>query len=64
MVFFSDHLGPSDEDERLLEEIGGSDDYVAIERIPSYVAYQWMVDFVQEMVAPFNEHAAETLSLA
>ena len=64
MVFFSDHLGPSDEDERLLEEIGGSDDYVAIERIPSYVAYQWMVDFVDDIVAPADEDAASKLSIA
>jgi Uncharacterised protein family (UPF0158) len=64
VVFFSDHLGLSDEDERLLEEIDGSNDYVAIERIPSYEAYQWMVDFVDEMVAPADEHAAEKLSRA
>ena len=64
VVFFSDHLGLSDEDERLWEEIDGSNDYVAIERIPSYEAYQWMVDFVDEMVAPADEHAAEKLSMA
>src|SRR5258707_15400451 len=64
VVFFSDYLGLSDEDERLSEEIDGSNDYVAIERIPSYVAYQWMVDFVDEMVAPADEHAAEKLSIA
>ena len=64
VVFFSDDLGLSDEDELLLEEIDGSNDYVAIERIPSYVAYQWMVDFVDEMVAPADEHAAEILSIA
>ena len=64
VVFFSDDLGLSDEDERLLEEIDGSNDYVAIERIPSHVAYQWMVDFVDEMVAPADEHAAEKLSMA
>ena len=64
VVFFSDYLGLSDEDERLLEEIDGSDDYVAIERIPSHVAYQWMADFVDEMVAPADEHAAEKLSMA
>src|SRR5437899_9129858 len=57
VVFFSDYLGLSDEDERLLEEIDGSNDYVAIERIPSHEAYQWMVDFV-------DEHAAEKLSIA
>ena len=64
VVFFSDHLGLSDEDERLSEEIDASDDYVAIERIPSHEAYQWMVDFVDEMVAPADEHAAEKLFIA
>ncbi len=64
VVFFSDYLGLSDEDERLLEEIDGSNDYVAIERIPSHEAYQWMVDFVDEMVAPTDEHAAEKLFIA
>src|SRR5207237_9926390 len=60
----SDYLGLSDEDERLSEEIDGSNDYIAIERIASHVAYQWMVDFVDEMVAPADEHAAEKLSMA
>lgn len=64
VVFFSEYLGLSDEDERLLEDIGGSDDYVAIERIPSSVAYQWMVDFVDEVVAPADEDAASKLSIA
>ena len=64
VVCFSDYFGPSDEDERLSEEIDGSDDYIAIERIPSHEAYQWMVDFVDEMVAPADENAAEKLSIA
>lgn len=64
VVFFSDYLGLSEEDERLSEEIDGSNDYVAIERIPSHEAYQWMVDFVDEMVAAADEHAAEKLSMA
>jgi Uncharacterised protein family (UPF0158) len=64
VVFFSDYLGLSDEDERLSEEIDGSNDYVAIERIPPHEAYQWMVDFVDELVAPADEHAAEQLSMA
>src|SRR5260370_42272588 len=64
VVFFSVYLGLSDEDERLAEEIDGSNDYVAIERIPSHEAYQWMVDFVDEMVAPTDEQAAEKLSMA
>ena len=64
VVFFSDYLGLSDEDERLVEEIDGSNDYVAIERIPSHQAYQWMVEFVDEVVAPADEDAASQLSIA
>jgi len=64
VLFFSDYLGLSEEDECLSTEIDGSNDYVVIERIPSHEAYQWMVDFVDEMVAPADEHAAEKLSLA
>jgi hypothetical protein len=64
VVFFSEYVGLSNEDEQLLEEIDGSDDYVAVERIPSHKAYQWMVDFVDEMVAPTDEHAAGKLSIA
>ena len=64
VVFFSDYLGLSNEDEWLLEEIDGSDDYVAIERIPSHEAYQWMVDFVEEVFAPVGEQAAEKLFIA
>src|SRR5205823_9896272 len=63
VVFFSDYLGLSDEDERLLVDIDGSTDYVAIERIPSHEAYQWMVDFVDEIVAPADQHAAQQFSL-
>jgi Uncharacterised protein family (UPF0158) len=64
VVFFSDDLGLSVEDERLSEEIDESNDYVAVERIPSHVAYQWMVDFVDEMVLPADEHAADKLFIA
>ena len=64
VVFFSEYVGLSDEDERLAEEIEGSNDYVAIERIPSHEAYQWMVDFVDKVVAPADERAAELLSVA
>src|SRR5215472_16394684 len=64
VVFFSDYLGLSEDDERLLEEIDGSNDYVAIERVPSHVAYQWMVEFVDELVAPADKHATEQLSMA
>src|SRR5437660_6286487 len=64
VVCFSDYLGLSEEDERLLEEIDGSNEYVAVERIPSHEAYQWMVDFVDKVVAPADEKAAEKLSMA
>ena len=64
VVFFSDDLGLSEEDELLSEEIDESDDYIAVDRIPSHEAYQWMVDFVDEMVAPSDENAAEKLSIA
>jgi uncharacterized protein UPF0158 len=64
LAFFSDFLGLTEEDEHLLDEIDGSDDYVAVERIPSYIAYQWMVDFVDEVVAPVDEHAADRLATA
>jgi hypothetical protein len=64
VVFFSEYLGLSDEDEQLLGEIDGSDDYVAVERISSHGTYQWMVDFVDELVTPADEHAAEKLSFA
>ena len=64
VIFFSDYLGLSEEDEHLSAEIDGSTDSVAIDRIPSNEAYQWMVDFVDEMVAPTDARAAEKLSLA
>ena len=64
VVFFSDDLGLSEEDELLSEEIDESDDYIAVDRISSHEAYQWMVDFVNEMVAPTDENAAEKLSIA
>jgi hypothetical protein len=37
VLFFSDRLDPSEEDERLSEEIDGSNDYVATQHIPSYL---------------------------
>lgn len=64
LIVPSDDWGFSEENESLLDEIEGSDDYVAVERIPSYVAYQWMVDFVDEVVAPTDERAAEKLTRA
>jgi hypothetical protein len=64
VVFISDELGPSDEEERLSEDIDGSNDYIAIERIHSHEVYQWLVEFVDKMVAPVDERAAEALSMA
>ena len=64
VVFFSDDLSLSEEDELLSEEIDESDDYIAVDRVSSHEAYQWMVDFVNEMVAPTDENAAEKLSIA
>ncbi len=64
VVFFSDSLGLSEEEERVLEEIDASSNYVAIERIPSQEAYQWMVEFVDDMVAPADAQTAEKLSIA
>jgi hypothetical protein len=64
VVFFSEYADLSAEEERLSEDIDGCNDYVAIERIPSHEAYQWMVDFVEEMVAPSDERAAELLFVA
>ena len=46
------------------EDIDGSNDYVAIERILSHQAYQWMIEFVDEVVAPAYEGAASQLSIA
>lgn len=63
VVFLSEY-DVSDESEKLMEEIEGDSQYVPIERIPTHVAYQWMVDFVESIVAPRNEWAAEKLSIA
>src|SRR6266478_7932582 len=63
VLFFSEYVGFSNEDEQLLTEIDESDDYVAVERIPSHEAYQWMVDFVDEIATPKAESIAELFSL-
>ncbi len=60
VVFFSDHLGLSDGNERLSEAIDGSNDDVAAPRIAS----QWMVDCVDELVTPADEPAAAQLFMA
>lgn len=64
VAFFSEYLGLSEEDEHLLAHIDESGEYVAVERIPSQQAYQWMVDFVDDVVAPADERTAELLSRA
>ena len=60
IIFFSEYDDDSDEREEQLE---GSL-YIPIERIRTYEAYQWMKDFVAEIVAPKDEQLAEKLSIA
>ena len=64
VLFFSEDVGFSNEDEQLVTEIEESDDDVAVERIPSHEAYQWMIDFVDEIATPKDEYLAEKLSMA
>ena len=64
VVYFSDYDDFTDEREKLLEEIDGSDDYVQVEPISSHESYQWMADFIDEIVAPKDERMAEKLSIA
>lgn len=64
VIAFSEYDDPSDEREKLLDEIDGTGNYIEIERIPSYVAYQWMEDFVAQFVTPKNAQVAEKLSIA
>ena len=60
----SDYDMTGDEWEEEIDEIDGSDNYVAIERIESYEAYRWMENFVEQVIAPRNPQAAEKLSIA
>lgn len=62
VVFFSEYGDPPEKD--LLDDIENSDTYIPIERIPSHEAYQWMEDFVAQIVAPQNKQVAEKLSIA
>jgi hypothetical protein len=64
VLFFSEFDAFTDEREQELEEIDGSDIYIPIERIDSSEAYRWMEDFVDQVVAPKNQRAAEKLSIA
>jgi|SRR5450755_590435 hypothetical protein len=53
-----------DEREQQLEEIESDRNWIAVERISSHEAYQWMEDFLAEVVTPKNELIAEKLSIA
>jgi hypothetical protein len=61
--FYSEFDVLSDERERLSEEFE-RDEYISVERISSHEAYQWMEDFVEQVVAPKDRHVAEKLSIA
>ena len=61
---FSEYDDFSDEREQQLEEIESESHYIPIERISSHEAYQWMEDFVAEIVDPKDKQAAEKLSIA
>jgi len=63
VVFLSDY-DDIDEQEKLAAEIDGSNHYVRVECIPSFQAYEWMVDFKEEVVAPKDEITARRLSYA
>ncbi|GHO76945.1 hypothetical protein KSD_47160 [Ktedonobacter sp. SOSP1-85] len=63
-VLFLSEDDDMEKQEQLAEEIEGSNDYVRIERIPSSEAYQWMNSFVEEIVAPKDQRAAQKLSAA
>src|SRR5450755_653614 len=58
---FSDY---DDEKEQRLEEIDGDENWIPVERISSHEAYQWMADFLAEVVAPKDSLLAEKLSIA
>jgi hypothetical protein len=64
VAFFSEYDDVTDEREKQLEEIETSSHYLPIERISTHEAYQWMEDFVTEVVAPKNAQVAEKLSIA
>jgi len=54
----------ADEMEKQIEEIETGGEYIPIERISSHEAYQWMEDFVIEIVAPKDDYVSEKLSIA
>lgn len=63
VIFFSDYSDSSKVVEKRLEEMEDSR-YIPIERIPSEEQYQWMRDFIDDIVAKEDEQAAEKLSIA
>jgi hypothetical protein len=63
-VLFWSEDDDEEEQEKMAVEVDGSNDYERIDRIPSSEAYQWMADFVDEIVAPKDERAAENLAIA
>jgi hypothetical protein len=64
VTFLSAFADTMEEDEKRAEEIETSHAYIPIERISSHEAYQWMEQFVTEIVAPKDAQAAEKLSIA
>lgn len=64
VIFFSGYIGLSREKRRSLAKINKSSDYVEVKRNTSHEAYQWMVGFVNECVAPRDKDAAEQLFIA
>lgn len=63
-VLFWSEDDDEEEQAKMASEVDGSDGYERIDRIPTSEAYQWMADFVDEIVAPKDERAAEKLSIA
>lgn len=64
VVFLSELSLKADEYEKLAEEIDGSNDYVRIDNITSDEEYRWRVNFATDIVAPYDERAAEKLLIA
>ena len=63
VAFSSEFDDGFDEEESSAEDYEG-EEYIPVERVHSYEAYQWMEDFVEQVVAPKDRQAAEKLSIA
>ncbi len=61
VAHFSDF---DDEREQQLEEIESDRNWIPVERISSHEAYQWMEDFLAEVVAPKDSLLAKKLSMS